>query len=91
MPRTDAADFRIFGAAAAFPGDLAASWGACLVEPPAIGALRKHARSRLARLGGAHAARGGRPLARLARSAALHGARSMPWAASHDGSNRVCA
>jgi hypothetical protein len=37
---------------AAFPGDLAASWGACLVEPPAIGALRKHARGRLVRLSG---------------------------------------
>jgi hypothetical protein len=50
MARTEA-DFRIFGAAAAFPGDLAASWGACLVEPPAIGALRRHARGRLVRLG----------------------------------------
>lgn len=51
MAKTDAADFRIFGAAVAFPGDLATSWGACLVEPPAIGALRRQAHGRLTRLG----------------------------------------
>lgn len=45
------ADFRVFGARVAFPENFLSSWGACLVEPPGIGALRRTAADRLIRLG----------------------------------------
>ena len=36
-------DFGALGAKAAFPGKTLRSWGSCLVEPPAVGALRRRA------------------------------------------------
>ena len=53
MPPTTTAraDFSHFGAAAAFPGSSTSSWGACLVEPPTIGALRRAAHEQLVPLG----------------------------------------
>lgn len=45
------ADFGTLGAARAFPGDLRRSWGAALVEPPSIGALRRAAGESLIQLG----------------------------------------
>jgi hypothetical protein len=54
-------DFGGFGSKTAFPGDLQMSWGACLVEPPAIGALRVRAASKLIRLGDLAPPRSGIP------------------------------
>jgi hypothetical protein len=45
------ADFSRFRSAEAFPGRIASSWGACLVEPPEVGALRQVAGGRLVELG----------------------------------------
>jgi hypothetical protein len=44
-------DFKSLGAGSAFPGKLFSSWGACLVEPPAVGALRRTAADKIVRLG----------------------------------------
>lgn len=55
------ADFGSLGAARAFPGDLSLSWGAALVEPPSIGALRRVAQDRLVRLGELSRPRSGIP------------------------------
>lgn len=57
----NSADFSIFGAHAAFPGSLADSWGACLVEPPSVGELRRKAVDRLVRLGDLARPRSGIP------------------------------
>jgi hypothetical protein len=54
-------DFSGFGAKSVFPGDLRMSWGACLVEPPAIGALRTRAKDKLVRLGDLAPPRSGIP------------------------------
>ncbi|MFB6749369.1 hypothetical protein ACFCX6_00340 [Streptomyces sp. NPDC056353] len=44
-------DFRALGASSAFPNKLFSSWGACLVEPPSIGSLRRKAGNKIVRLG----------------------------------------
>ena len=54
-------DFGRMGAASAFPGSLANSWGSCLVEPPAIGQLRRVAQPFLTRLGDIARPRSGIP------------------------------
>lgn len=55
------ADFGTLGAARAFPGTLSRSWGAALVEPPSIGALRRAAGDRLVPLGQLSRPRSGIP------------------------------
>src|SRR5699024_11309890 len=55
-------DFNDFGEVqGAYPGDLIHNWGAVLVEPPDIAALRKRAGQRLVRLGDLAPARSGIP------------------------------